>query len=393
MSHINQLRNKFNKSRHKPVSLDSFMFSVYEEEALLKGSFRLRKDSCFDDFEELMNKDIKPSEALAQIFSWYQERYPSLMSEGVLDFVAKTEVCLPVASMRLDFTKVLDHFSLRYPYEDLPKEAKVSNEEAAAEVPVEEAAAEVPVEEEAAEVPVEGISNEEAAAEVPVEEDAKVSNEEEAAEVPVEEEAAEVPVEEEAKVSNEEEAKVSNEEEAKVSEEATVPVEEEVIEDVEEPTLLRSEVEELFQSSFSNYISYFLPYFDWVYLDTYKLKPDFNSLPPSGRSLYYIRNSFPNSELVWGKKMKPPVQTFQEPQRSSKAEEKKALDEVHEAVKKFKRDKRLNSFQLQAQNSFLRRLQHSVVSSNGFDSKSSGEEPGRFLTIIRKKSGKEDSSK
>lgn len=366
MTNINQLRNKFSQSRNKPVSIDSFIFSVSEAEAYLKSAFRERKELACSELDSCLSVDENPIEALEKVFSWYLETYPSLNSKEPLDYVMKEEISTLVASLRFDLDESLRFLTVEYPFFDTPVPEKEMSE------PEEGASLEEPSENK--ESAVEVSQEESSTDQEPELENFYDERTEETTEASSEEMSSEASSGAQEPDNLPSEAESSEEEEPKA---------EPVIEDLD-PVLQRTEFERAVQNIFPHYASYFLAYFDWSYAEPFVTEPDFDSLPPSGRGLYLIRRAFPSSEIVWGKKALPVNQEPQETYtKSTRFEEKKALEEVNEAVKKLKRDKRVSSVKLSPQNSFMRRLQHKVVHQNGFDSKSSGKEPERYLTIIR----------
>lgn len=354
MSHINQLRNKYSRSRGKPVSVDSFVFCVFQEEMALKRSSRLQKENGFEGLDDLFNSHEKePIVLLKTLFSAYGDKFSDLREEGAVDYVKRTSVALPVASLRFDIDKLLKSLGLSYPFEDPAPSLPEETEETEESQPEAQTLELESIQEEGASEPKEKL--EEFQQEVAQEEALKVEEPEEVADA---------------------------------EEEVTEPeekVEEEPSEEEKPLSLLRSDLEAALEANFPHCFSYLLAYFDWSYSERLEVKRDFDSLPPSGRALLLIKRAFPSSELLWGKSARPvAVVTPQGGSHASKDEEKWALEEVYEAFKSFKEDSKLSSVQLKPQNSFLRRKQHSLISSEGFGSKSVGEEPDRSILILQK---------
>ncbi len=313
MALINELRNKFSRSRQKPVSVDSFIYSLSEESELLRKSHKLREESLYPSLKTCLgeegSKTIK--EVLEDVFSWHKEKSKNILSENdTLDYVKMISVSHSLASLCFDLDRVITEFSCEYPFLD-----KIKKEKIVIEV-----------------------------------------------------------LEEETKKNLEEETEKSLEETLVVEELVEGPL-----------VLLRSELISLLEKYFFSYKDYLLAFLDWSHKKVFKREFDFDSLPPSGRALGLIKRCFPSSELVWGKKASFQPERTESSDRPSHQDEKKAMDEVHEALRQLKRDKRLTSLQLKPQNSYLRRLQHSLIVSKGFDSKSSGVEPQRFIMIQKKK--------
>jgi|GEM_PF-7134359 len=300
MALINELRNKFSRSRQKPVSIDSFLYSLSEENELLKKSYKLREESLYPSLKTCLGEEgsRQVQEVLEDIFSWHKEKSETLFSEdGPLDYVKMVSISHPLASLCFDLDRVITEFSCEYPFLD-----KIKEEE---------------------------------------------------------------------KIVSEEETQESLEVQEELGEEPLL--------------LLRSELISLLDKYFFSYKDYLLAFLDWSHRKVFKREFDFDSLPPSGRALGLIKRYFPSSELVLGKKSSFQPERTESSDRPSHQDEKKAMDDVHEALRQLKRDKRLASVQLKPQNSYLRRLQHSLIVSKGFDSKSSGVEPRRFIVIQKKK--------
>ena len=297
MALINELRNKFSRSRQKPVSVDSFLYSLSEENELLRKSHKLREESLYPSLKTAVGEEGSRTikEVLEDVFSWHKEKSKNILSENdTLDYVKMISVSHSLASLCFDLDRVITEFSCEYPFLDKTTEENIVLE---------------------------------------------------------------------------------------VLEEETLEVKE-----LEEKPLVRSELISLLEKYFFSYKDYLLLFLDWSHRKIFKREFDFDSLPPSGRALCLIKRRFPSSELVWGKKASFKPERTESSDRPSFQDEKKAMDEVHEALRQLKRDKRLASLQLKPQNSYLRRLQHSLIVSKGFDSKSSGVEPQRFV-MIQKKNG------
>lgn len=358
MSHINNLRNRYNSFRDKDVSLDSFLFAVYEEERQIQKNFSSYKDNAFEGLSTLLkDKDESPLAVLKQIFSWYQKTYPDLSDEKPLNYSKQSFICRPFALLKLDLDKVLRSFSLTFPLGTDPMTSNAKEDE---------------------------LSNSQGEEEVS-------SFEAEDKEVKVDE-SVEVSALEDETIKVEKEGQSATLEIKSASEQSEDQAEEKILENI----LLRSELEAELRSHFPRYYDYMMEYFDWFYKDDLKPKYDFDLLPPSGRSLYLIKREFPSSELIFGRLAttyeRPERKSFGDskerfskssPNTSSSEQEKKAIDEAYGAIKKLKKDKEIKSVNLKPQNSFLRRLQHKVVSSSGYKSKSVGEEPQRSILILR----------
>ena len=358
---INQLRNKYSRALSKPVTKDSFIFSVLEEEKNLRRSRKESDKQAPNYFEELEERN--PQSCVENLFSWYSENYPELTSEDVLDFIKKHSLVEAVICLRKDLGKNLSHFSLSYPFDD-PRDEDVHIEE-----PKIEGASSL----------TESSDEEKSGKELVFESELKNQEEPSSSNEDLEKVK---PEEEPFLVSD---AEVSSEEERTPTEDSLADSESDVsLQEEVKPFFTRSELENLVTQFFPSYSSYFLAYFDWSFSDEFKVDFDFDSLPPSGRALPLIRRNFPSSELAWGKKAKT-QNIFPADNTSNHQEEKKARDEALDALRNLKRDKRLGQVQLKPQNSFLRRVQHKVVSgAEGFKSKSVGQEPNRSILICKK---------
>lgn len=345
MALINQLRNKFNRSRKKPVSVDSFIYSLSEETELLRKSQKVRQEVLHPSLEDFLAEGEKsPSERVDELCNWHREKSEDSLFSGSVDYLKMVSASLPLAAFCFDLGRLLKELDLNFPFLEKEEVEKKLEEE-------------VELEETTSAAVVENI-----------EEDLTSSLEEESSETEVKEELSD-----------------SHEEEG-ASEEALEEGLEEELEE-EQPQFLRQELEDLLEKHFPLYKDYLLHFLDWSYSEDFAREFDFDSLPPSGRALGLIKRRFPTSELVWGKTaVASKSQSSASQEKTSSFDEKKAMDEVHEALRNLKRDKRLASIQLKPQNSYLRRLQHNLAVAKGFDSKSSGAEPSRFVVIQKKKS-------
>ena len=261
MALINELRNKFSRSRQKPVSVDSFLYSLSEENELLRKSHKLREESLYPSLKTAVGEEGSRTikEVLEDVFSWHKEKSKNILSENdTLDYVKMISVSHSLASLCFDLDRVITEFSCEYPFLDKTTEENIVLE---------------------------------------------------------------------------------------VLEEETLEVKE-----LEEKPLVRSELISLLEKYFFSYKDYLLLFLDWSHRKIFKREFDFDSLPPSGRALCLIKRRFPSSELVWGKKASFKPERTESSDRPSFQDEKKAMDEVHEALRQLKRDKRLASLQLKPQN-------------------------------------------
>ncbi len=154
-------------------------------------------------------------------------------------------------------------------------------------------------------------------------------------------------------------------------------------------------VAENVEATFSPFSRYMLAYLRWSYEAAPPINIELKNLPPVGRYLPLLyasqkaamRQAFAQERA----KNKGPEGTRsrgngndddEASPRSTKAQEKEALDEVDEVLAKIKDQDEPINILLKPQNSYLRRVQHKKVKEAGFDSKSEGEGKLRALRIL-----------
>lgn len=81
---------------------------------------------------------------------------------------------------------------------------------------------------------------------------------------------------------------------------------------------------------------------------------------------------------------RPPRLTKEEYQQNQEEIIAKAILEVELAIKNMQKNVDLQEVSLSPQNSFIRRQQHVVISENGFETESRGEDSNRYVCIKRK---------
>ena len=140
-------------------------------------------------------------------------------------------------------------------------------------------------------------------------------------------------------------------------------------------------VDNLIKEHFPTYSSYMISYLNWCYVQKPKEDHlDLRSIPPVGK---YIKLLKRHKEEKPKASNEPTVKKNN--QGSDEASEKLALKEVSDSLEKMRQDSSLKVITLEAQNSFIRRIQHkAVMESNEFVSHSIGEPPNRTLQIKRK---------
>ena len=155
---------------------------------------------------------------------------------------------------------------------------------------------------------------------------------------------------------------------------------------------------------FPSYSKFMIKYLEWHYQETKRKAYDLKSIPPTGRFIGILKRNFghqafyssrdrDHDKSYRGARPQSGGRSYHKsdrrPQRNTddgstkREDEKKALQEVQEALKKFEKNPSLKVITLKPQNSFIRRVQHKKVAENGFVSNSVGEDSKRSIQIKR----------